>query len=78
MSTPVVTATPGPCATRPSTVSPNISVDQQQLKAFEENKKALSELQEQMSIYRKERAENEKLVVGYLLSILELPRHYLM
>jgi len=35
---------------------------EQQLKAFEENKLALKELQEEMTIYRRERSENERFI----------------
>jgi hypothetical protein len=33
---------------------------EEQLKAFEENKAALKDLQEEMAVYRRERAENER------------------
>jgi molybdopterin synthase catalytic subunit len=37
-------------------------LSEQQLKAFEESKNALKELQEEMSIYRREKAENERFL----------------
>lgn len=41
-------------------VTGGLSADQH-LKAFEDNKNALKELQEEMACYRRERAENERL-----------------
>lgn len=39
---------------------------EQQLKAFEENKFALEELQEEITTYRRERAENERFITLYV------------
>lgn len=64
MSTPIV-STPSIITASPAG---GLS-SEQQLKAFEENKAALKDLQEEMSIYRRERAENERYLLILIVSL---------
>jgi hypothetical protein len=56
-----VKSTPADASVMVSASSASSLSAEDQIKALEENKAALKELQEEMAVYRRERAENERL-----------------